>query len=366
MMELRPMIIDKARVIIGGNMRYKACLHLGKTEVPDSWVKKASDLTEEERSRFIIADNVAFGENDWEALANGFELQTLTDWGMEVPDFALPKPENATEDDFELPQEVTTDIVQGDIFQIGNHWLLCGDATRQDDALKLMNGNLADLIFTDPPYGVGYEKKTNTILGNGRASSTIKGDNSGVSETAEKLWRPAFKRLYESAKDECSFYMTMCQGGDQMMMVMMMMSEHWQVKHELIWVKGSPVFAMGRLDYDYKHEPIIYGWKKKHKFYGKGEFTKSVWDIPKPSKSEYHPTTKPIPLVGNAILNSSLEGQIVADFFMGSGTTMIACHQLSRICYGIEIDPKYCQIIIDRMKHLQSDILVKRNGVDMN
>ena len=105
---------------------------------------------------------------------------------------------------------------------------------------------------------------------------------------------------------------------------------------------------MGRLDYDYQYEPILFGWKKKHKFYGKGEMVKSIWEIPKPSKSELHPTMKPVALVENALLNSSLPGQIILDPFLGSGTTLIACEKLNRKCYGIEIDPIYCDVIVER------------------
>ena len=153
----------------------------------------------------------------------------------------------------------------------------------------------------------------------------------------------------------------MCQGGDQMMM-MMMMSEHWQVKHELIWVKSSPVFSMGRLDYDYQHEPILFGWKKKHNFYGKGEFLKSIWEIPKPSKSDLHPTMKPIALIENCLLNSSKENDLIIDPFLGSGSTMVAAHQLNRKCFGIEIDEKYCHIILDRMLKLDPTIEITKNG----
>ena len=152
----------------------------------------------------------------------------------------------------------------------------------------------------------------------------------------------------------------MCQGGDQMIMTMMMMrSEHWQIKHELIWVKSSPVFSMGRLDYDYQHEPILFGWKKNHKFYGQGEFLKSVWEIPKPSKSLEHPTMKPIALMVNAILNSSQRDELVCDLFLGSGSTLIACEQTNRICYGMEIDPQYCQVIVDRWENYTKNKIKK-------
>ena len=292
---------------------------------------------------------------------------------LELPEFemvSLDKQE-AEEDNYEIPNEIETDIVLGDLFEIGKdnifHRLLCGDSTDAEQVKFLMGGEKADMVFTDPPYGVSYgDDQQRHVLG-GRlsqknANSSIKGDNLSVEETAEKLWSPAFKNLYENSKDDCSFYMTMCQGGDQMMM-MMMMSQHWQVKHELIWVKSSPVFSMGRLDYDYKHEPILYGWKKKHNWYGKGEFLKSVWEIAKPSKSEFHPTMKPIQLIINMLLNSSKLNDIVLDLFLGSGSTMVAAHQLKRKCFGMEIDPKYCQVILDRMKKLDGDLVVKKNGI---
>ena len=140
-----------------------------------------------------------------------------------------------------------------------------------------------------------------------------------------------------------------------MMMMMMMMKENWQIKHELIWVKSSPVFSMGRLDYDYQHEPILFGWKKKHNFYGKGKFLKSIWEIPKPSKSDLHPTMKPIELIENALLNSSVNDNIVVDIFLGSGSTLIACEKTGRVCYGMEIDPHYCSVIIERYKKWCAD-----------
>ena len=141
------------------------------------------------------------------------------------------------------------------------------------------------------------------------------------------------------------------------------MNEKWQVKHELIWVKEAPVFSMGRLDYDYKHEPIMYGWKKKHTFYGNGEHTKSIWNINR-TENKLHPTMKPVALIGNAMLNSTVEDTLVIDYFLGSGSTMVAAEQLNRKCYGMEIDPKYCQVVIDRMLKLEPNLNVKVNGKD--
>ena len=145
-----------------------------------------------------------------------------------------------------------------------------------------------------------------------------------------------------------------------MMMMMMIAAAGWQVKHELIWVKNNHV--LGRTDYFYKHEPILFGWAKTHKFYGKGEFNKSVWEIDKPSKSDLHPTMKPIRLIANALQNSSKENDLIIDFFGGSGSTLIACEQLGRKCYMMEIDPKYCDVIVKRWENLTGRKAVRING----
>lgn len=366
MLEIRPIVVNDEMVILGGNMRYKACVEAGLTELP---VIKASQLTEAEQKEFIIKDNVGFGEHDWDVLANEWNEQELADWGLELPVDFGGAPE-AQEDDFDVSIEgIVTDIVKGDLFEIGAHRLLCGDCTDPDQVKVLMRGKMCDMIFIDPPYAVKYgkdqaelQKKSGGKFSKTRTFSKIAGDMLSTEECAEQIWKPSFKNLYDVAKDDCSFYMTMCQGGDQMMM-MMMMSQKWQIKHEIIWVKNAPVFSMGRLDYDYKHEPILFGWKNKHNFYAKGEFQNSVWEIPKPHRSDLHPTMKPVKLVENAILNSSKEGDLIVDFFEGSGTTMVASHQLNRIHYGMECAPEYCQVIINRMKALDPSIVIKKNGV---
>ena len=155
MMELRPIIIDEQRIVLGGNMRLLSLIQLGYTEIPESWVKQAADLTDEEKQRFIIADNVGFGEWDWEALANEWDAGDLADWGLDVPDTFGTQAE-AEEDEYEMPEEVHTDIVLGDLFEIGEHRLLCGDSTDSDAVARLMNGEKADMVFTDPPYGIDY------------------------------------------------------------------------------------------------------------------------------------------------------------------------------------------------------------------
>lgn len=251
----------------------------------------------------------------------------------------------------------------GDLITLGNHRIVCGDSTKPDDVRLLMDGVKADMVFTDPPYGVGYEKKSDEILGNGRKSSKISGDDLSR-EDLEKIISGAFKSIYENIKDDASYYITSPQGGELglMMMMMMMMQAGIQCRHCLIWVKNSPVFSMGRLDYDYQHEPILYGWKKKHHFFGKGAHTKSTWQINRPSESKLHPTMKPVELIENAVLNSTQKNMVVLDLFLGSGSTMIACEKTGRRCYGIEIDPVYCDVIVKRWAEYSGAKSILRNG----
>jgi DNA modification methylase len=250
-----------------------------------------------------------------------------------------------TNNDDEVPEDVKPITKLGDLWELGRHRVLCGDSTKIEDVERLMDGKKANLYFTDPPYSVNYTKKAKEVL-KSKEYSEIKNDNLSVKETSEIIWRPCFKNAYDVCSDDSSFYMTMPQGGDQMMM-MMMMSEKWQVKHELIWVKDAPVFSMGRLDYDYMHEPIIYGWKKKRNFYKQGGYQKSVWQI-KRTENKLHPTMKPVELIKNCILNSSMENCIIYDSFSGSGSSLIASEVTNRVCYGMELDEHYCDVIRDR------------------
>jgi len=258
------------------------------------------------------------------------------------------------------PKEAKTKF--GDLIILGDHRLLCGDCTDKTQVERLMDGKKADMVFTDPPYSVNYTKKNKEVLGS-KEFCDIKNDDMPVEQVSKEIWSPVFKNCYAVSKDDASIYVTMPQGGDQMMMMMMMMmQESWQVKHELIWVKESPVFSMGRLDYDYKHEPIAYGWKKKHNFYGKGDHTKSVWEI-KRDGNKSHPTMKPVELIENALLNSTKSGQLTVDPFLGSGSTLIAAEKTGRVCYGMEIEPLYCDVIIKRWCEYTGKSKFERNGI---
>lgn len=351
MLSLRPIVVDNDFVVLGGNMRLRALQDLGYKEIPDDWVKKTDELTEDEKQRFIIEDNVPFGEWNWEQLANEWDAEKLKEWGLDVPEFAATELE-AEEDNYEMPDEVQTDIVLGDLFEIGQHRLLCGDSTQTDTFEKLFNGQMADLVVTDPPYNVAYEGKTKDKL-------TIKNDSMKDGDFYQFLY-DFYTALGSFTKAGGSWYVWHAD-SEGANFRRAMSDAGIMVKQCLIWVKNSMV--MGRQDYQWKHEPCLYGWKEgaAHGWYSDRKQT-TILEFDRPNRNAEHPTMKPIPLIAYQIGNSSKQGDIVADAFGGSGTTMVAAHQLNRKGYLVEFDPKYCQVIIDRMLKLDPTLEVKRNG----
>lgn len=364
---LAPIVVDKDGVIIAGHGRLDAAKQLGMSEVP---VLVADWLTENEVAAAREADNMTQDLSffDWDKLNMNLEDIDwqdidMSEFGFKLDD-ELTAPE-VEEDDYteEQADSAPSRVARGDVWQLGEHRLMCGDSTSQNDVETLMGGAKADMVFTDPPYNVAIGSKNaflNTVQKAGRCCEDIAGDKGMTDEEiGETLWKPAFSNMRDNANDCCSIYVTMPQGGSHMMMMMMMMSASWQVKHELIWVKNAPTFSMGRLDYDYQHEPICYGWNKSHVFYGKGEQNKSIWNYDKPRENKLHPTMKPIALIENALQNSSKEQDAIMDLFGGSGSTLIACEQLNRKCYMMELDPHYCDVIIDRWENLTGNKAVK-------
>lgn len=250
----------------------------------------------------------------------------------------------------EVPEEPVTRV--GDLWLCGEHRVLCGDATKVEDVGRLMDGKKADMVFTDPPYGVSYADKNaflNAIDNGNRIQDKIKGDDQSVPDM-KKLWVAAFTSAFQHSRTGASYYVCSPQGGELMMMMMSILEAGWNLKQSIIWVKNNHV--LGRSDYHYKHEPLLYGWKQSpHSFYG-GTGETTIWEIDKPHKSEIHPTQKPVELPIRAIRNSSKENDILIDFFLGSGTTLIAAEQLNRICYGMEIEPKYVDVACQRFFNL--------------
>jgi DNA modification methylase len=352
MLSLRPIVVNDDMVVLGGNMRLKACKEAGLKEVP---IIKASDLTDEQQKEFIIKDNVGFGDWDWDTLSNEWDVEQLQDWGLDVPDFATTELE-AEEDDFDVPEGgVETDIVLGDLFEIGEHRLLCGDSTQTDTFEKLMQGEMADMVVTDPPYNVAYKGKTKDAL-------TI--DNDSMSnDNFYKFLYDFYSALTTAVKKGGAIYVWHAP-SEIINFGKAMVDAGWLLKQQLIWVKNSMV--MGRQDYQWKHEPCLYGWLEggSHKWYSDRKQT-TIIEFDRPNRNAEHPTMKPIGLFAYQIENSSKPGDIVIDAFAGSGTTMVACEQLKRKARVIEFDPKYCQVIVDRMLKLDSTLEIKRNGVSM-
>lgn len=355
-----PLIINRNNTIIGGHFRFETLKEKG-VEIVDVRVPDR-DLTAEEEKELNIRLNKNNGEFDFKLLA-GFEEGFLDNIGFDSKelDKIFHVDPILGEDDVPEIKEAGS-IKHGDIFQLGAHRLMCGDSSNDEDVKKLMDGKRAQIVFTDPPYGIDYGAKNrflNSFQEAGRNLNNIANDNIGKDELCPILLK-AFSLAREYGTDDCSYYVTAPQGGDLGLMMMMMMKESGlPVKHVLIWNKNSQNFSLGRLDYEYKHEPILFTWKDKHTFYGQGQFKNSVWDIPKERSCKEHPTMKPIALIENALLNSSPRAGLCLDLFLGSGSTLIACEKNNRFCFGMEIEPHYCDVIINRWEKFSGKKAVK-------
>jgi len=349
MMELRPIVVDENGVVLGGNMRYAALEYLGKTEKPDSWVKRADELTEEQKKEFIIKDNVGFGDWDLDLLENEWDTDLLADWGL---DLAFPE-KSVKEDDYEEGEEgLGISIEYGDLIEIGEHRLLCGDCTKKEDLEKLMEGEKADLVVTDPPYNVDY-------TGRGKEKLKIKNDKMEDSRFYDFLLS-FYSNLNEHVKPGGVWYVWHADSeGTNFRRAMM--DAGIQVKQCLIWVKNSMV--LGRQDYQWQHEPCLYGWTSGGSHYwGSDRKQTTVLNFDRPLRNKEYPTMKPVELIAYQIGNSSKRKDIVCDVFIGSGTTMVAAHELGRLCYSMELDPKYCKVVVERMLNLEPNLEVKING----
>jgi DNA modification methylase len=395
MMELRPMVINEDNIVLGGNMRLKALKDLGYKEVPEEWVKRASDLTEEETRRFIIADNVGFGEHDWEMLANEWNTEELEDWGLEGFPFEEVTELEAEEDDYTEPDNIQVDVVLGDLIEIGEHRLLCGDSTDSDQVAKLMNGEKADYSEILKPY-IAQQKATFRNL-----ITWDKGHGQG--QNSENT------RSYAIADEKCLFAMMGVQGfnnnadnyfegwepiRDYLLSERLkagwdiptmkriaghsdLSRDHWTCKSQwnMPTIEVYKSFQKWCIDNKVEAFKKEYEELKKEYYSTRAYFNNvhdnfnNVWHFDRHKREGNeggHATPKPIPLCERAIKSSCPDNGLVLDVFLGSGSTMVASHQLKRKCYGMELDPKYCQVIIDRMSKLDPSLEVKINGVVYN
>lgn len=415
MLELRPIVVDATMTALGGNMRYRALCAIADmsydaignrlAQLPDfvkkskpeqeallnrwlTWrdaptavILRADKLTDAEAREFIIKDNVGFGEWDYDALANEWDETELKDWGLDVwqpDDEGLDEDADleAQEDNYsdEDTDNAPTRCKAGDLWLLGEHRLLCGDSTKSEDVDRLMGGELADLLLTDPPYNVAYEGATKDKL-------TIANDNMDDASFLSFL-NDVFVNAVQAMCPGAAFYIWHAD------------SKGWEfrsalkgagltLRETIIWVKNAIV--LGSQDYQWRHEPCLYGWKdgaahyfindrtqstvyedavvdyKKLKKDELIQLVKQMTDVStpntiiyedKPTRNDIHPTMKPVKLMGRLIKNSSKQEQLVLDLFGGSGSTLIACEQLNRRCFSMEFDPKCCDAILDRWEKL--------------
>ena len=340
---INPVIIDRDFNVIAGHGRILAAKEEGITEVPCVF---ADYLTEAQKKAYIIADNRMAMDAGWDEellrveieslqgmdfdpLLTGFdekELAALFDDGIE-----------AKEDDFDVDAELQkpTFTKSGDVWTIGRHRLVCGDSTKSEAYTMLMDGVKANLVITDPPYNVNYEG----------SAGKIKNDNMAGEKFYEFLLA-AFQNMESVMATDASIYVFHAD-TEGLNFRRAFADAGFYLSGCCIWKKQSQV--LGRSPYQWQHEPVLYGWKKngKHQWYtGRKETT--IWEFDKPKKNGDHPTMKPIPLLAYPIRNSSMANSVVLDPFGGSGSTLIACEQTDRICHTIELDEKFCDVIVNR------------------
>lgn len=370
-----PIVIDRNNEIVAGHTRYRASLKLGLATVP---CIVADDLNEEQIKAFRLADNKTGELAEWDIKLLNEELMNIS---MDMLQFGFEdeaEEKEAEEDDYEviLPPEPKTKY--GEIYQLGRHYVMCGDTTKKDDVNLLMNHVDIDLVVTDPPYNVDYGSKADTMnkYGYGFTDRRIQNDFMPELQFIEFL-ADAFQNTAAVMRQGAAYYIFHA-SITQMEFETALRMNNMKTRQQIIWVKNALV--IGRQDYQWKHEPCLYGWKEgaAHYFtfertlttvfednldldkmkkedmkallkqYMEAQNPETIVRENKPTKSSEHPTMKPIKLLANFIRNSSKPTWRVFDPFGGSGSTLIACEQLDRVCYTIELDPKYVDVIIDR------------------
>lgn len=359
MLDIRPIVVNSDMVILGGNMRFKACKEAGLKEIP---VIVADNLTEEQQREFLIKDNTSGGEWDFEMLANEWDVEQLEEWGLDIPAFETDEVLEAEEDDFDAtpPEEPIT--VLGDLYEIGEHRLLCGDSTDSDQFAKLMNGNKADMVFTSPPYNANTKAGQGDIF---NKKKSIKLYNEGYSDNLDSN---KYIDFVVEVLDNCFLYTNgfifwnVSYNANSRFEYIKQISNHLEYLIEQIcWKKSSTIPFKGSLMRDW--EPI-YLFSTNGDKLGLENVVSNHWEISNTgSQQDNHKACFPIELPFKAI-EIVKKSNLILEPFCGSGSTMVASHQLKRKCFGMELDPKYCDVIIKRMIKLDDTLIVKRNGID--
>ena len=344
-----PILVDRNNVIIAGHTRLRAAKRLKMEEVP---VIRLEELTEDQAKAYRIADNRTSEFAKWDFGLLEIEMDSIEinmdDYKMDVPEMLNRVVDDLHEIQLRDNPEVNGEkIKQGDMFQLGRHRLMCGNATNAQDVEDLLGGDTIDLVLTDPPYNVNYEG----------VAGKVKNDNQIESAFKEFLVQ-AFSHLDKHLKPGGAFYIWHPDGLSSLAFRAACADVNWEVRQCLIWNKNQATF--GRSDYQWKHEPCLYGWKEgaAHYFIADRTQTTSL-EYKKPMTSEAHPTMKPVDLMGRLIQNSSKKGELVVDVFAGSGSTLIAADQIGRTAYLLELEPKYIDVIIKRWEALTGQKAIK-------
>ena len=338
-----PVIVDRNYSILCGHGRVLAAKEEGYTDVPCVFV---DEMTEAQKKAYIIADNRMALDAGWDEELLRVEIESLREMsfdlgltGFDEKELAglFETDEEAKEDDFDADAELEkpTFCKSGDVWTLGRHRLVCGDSTKEETYTVLMDGRKANLVVTDPPYNVNYEG----------TAGKIKNDNMASEKFYDFLF-DAFSNMEKVMADDASIYVFHAD-TEGLNFRKAFDAAGFYLSGCCIWKK--PSLVLGRSPYQWQHEPCLYGWKKKgkHQWYADRKQT-TIWEFDKPKKNGDHPTMKPIPLLAYAIQNSSMSNTLVLDPFGGSGSTLIACEQTDRSCCTIELDEKYCDVIVKR------------------
>jgi DNA modification methylase len=364
MANLRPLVVDENMTVLGGNMRLKAMQELKWKEVP---VVVAENLTDAQKDEFVIKDNVGFGDWNWEQLANEWDAEELTRWGLEIPGFDVDLELEAEEDNYEMPDELQTDIVLGDLFEIGEHRLLCGDSTDSDQVAKLMDGVNNAFCFTSPPYNAGDSAK---LSGNMASANRANLYESYDDEQSPDDWKQLCEATINNAMMHCEVVAYNIQMlANNKIAFMSLLNDYKQNLIDIaIWNKehAAPHVAENVMASTFEFILFLSPKTNPTKAITTGKFraVQNVYSAPPQRNNEFakhHGATFPMHLP-EWVIKTFTTNQPVLDLFCGTGTTMAASHQLKRKCFGMELDPKYCQVIVDRMRKLDPNIVVKRNG----
>lgn len=334
MLDARPLVLNKDNVILGGNMRFKAAKEAGLKELP----VKIVDWSEDKQKEFIIKDNVSGGDWDWDTLANEWSAEDLDKWGLETPD-GWGEPDEIEEDEAPEVSDEPPVSKLGEVYQLGRHRVMCGDSTDFDQVDTLLQGNRAEMCFTDPPYGVNYE------------GGHFHSGDVNIKRKREKLAQDDSTQIYSDVVPVIAKYtdgpVYTFYADTKPTDLYIAVEAVGEIHALLIWHKTNATYAAMNAQYKQRHEPFLYWKPKGSTLRWCGATTEAtIWELTKDGRNDMHPTQKPVHLAAKAIQNH--DAKTVLDLFLGSGSTLIACEQTDRTCYGMELDPKYVDVIRKR------------------